>query len=104
MMPEEISVRQWQEMFQAGAFRKGDLTTQELAGWSDFGDPLNSKIVQNLAKVVIGMTDPFVLDNYYVWFKENCPAVGPLYGDVRFHPLSGESGGKYFLVTLDSPH
>lgn len=104
MKPEEISVRQWQEMFQAGAFHKDDLTAQELAGWGDFGDPLNSKIVQNLARVVMGVTDPFILDNYCVLFKENCPAVGPLYGDVRFHPLSGESGGKYFLATLDSPH
>lgn len=104
MTPEEISVRQWQEMFRAGAFHKDDLTAQELAGWSDFYDPLNNKSVQSLAKVVMGITDPFILDNYYVWFKESSPAIGPLYGDVRFHPLSGESGGKYFLVILDSPH
>lgn len=104
MKPEGISVRQWQELYRAGTFEQDDWTAQELAGWGDFGDPLNSKIVQNLAKVVMGITDPFILDNYCVLFKENCPAVGPLYGDVRFHPLSGESGGKYFLATLDSPH
>ena len=103
-MAKEISVRQWQAKFRAGAFNSNDLDTQFQAGWEDFGDPLNNKTVQNLAKVVMGITDPFILDNYSVWFKENCPAVGPLYGDVRFHPLSGESGGKYFLVILDSPH
>ncbi len=103
-MRDEISVRQWQQMFQAGAFHKDDFNARELAGWRDFSSPLNNKIVQNLAKVVMGVTDPFILDNFGIWFKENCPASGPFYGDVRFHPLSGESGGKYFLVILDSPH
>lgn len=103
-MSEEISVRQWQEKFRAGDFNSDSLNIHFQAGWEDFGDPLNNKFVKNLSKVVMGITDPFILDNYYVWFKESYPAVGPLYGDVRFHPLSGESGGKYFLVILDSPH
>ena len=49
----------------------------------------------------MGVTNPFILDNFYIWFKNNAQVAGPLYDDVRFEPISGERDGKYFLVTLD---
>ena len=105
-MQDEISVRQWQEQFRAGGFDSPDVATQCRAGWYDWFCP-DSELtgrLKELAEVVMGITDPSILDNYYVWFKNNCPITGPLYDDVRFEPLSGERDGKYFLVTLDSPH
>ena len=105
-MKDRLSVREWQELFQAGAFDSRDPGVQIRAGWYDWfcGDAALAGRLKRIGKVVAGITEPFILDNYYVWFKNNCPLNGPLYDDVRFEPLSGDRDGKYFLVTKDSPH
>lgn len=105
-MSNNISVREWQKLFQAGEFSDKDSATQICAGWYDWfcsDDALAGRLRQ-IGKVVMGITEPFILDNYYVWFKNNCPVCGPLYDDVRFEPLLGERDGKYFVVSKDSPH
>jgi len=105
-MSNNISVREWQKLFQAGEFSDKDSATQICAGWYDWfcSDEALAGRLKQIGKVVMGITEPFILDNYYVWFKNNCPVCGPLFDDVRFEPLVGERDGKYFVVSKDSPH
>ena len=106
MQEKHISVREWQNQYLAGAFNSTNVAVQCKAGWYDWFCRDNGLLgrLKKLAPAVLGITEPFILDNYYIWFKNNCPLNGPLYDDVRFEPLTGERDGKYFLIALDSPH
>lgn len=104
MNPDEITVRQWQELYRAGAFSRDDQDAQELAGWSDFRNPLNDRRVISLTKLVLSITHPFVLDNYHVFFSEGRPNVGRSYGSVCFFPLAKGRFQCLFSVDLDYPY
>ena len=104
MTEGNIPVRKWQELFRAGAFHKDGYRAPYQAGWDDFYDPLNNKGLQNLSKLVMSITHPFVLDNYHVYFLHHTPAIGPMFGCVYFDLLADERSKKSFRVSLDSPH
>lgn len=101
-----MSVREWQEAYRAGEFDSKDVKVQIQAGWHDWWcrDDALAGHLKKIAPVVLSITEPEILDHFRVWFKNNCPLGGPLYDDVRFEPLEGDRDGRYFMVTLDSPH
>ena len=87
-MSEMLSVRQWQDLFRSGAFQDRSRETQIRAGWYDWfcSDTALAGRLQRIGRVVMGITEPAILDNYYVWFKE------------------GDRCGRYFVVSQDCPY
>ena len=105
-MKDKISIRQWQQLYANGEFSAPDLTTQRRAGWYDWlcKDSSLAGRLKRLSSLVMAIQDPFILDNYYVWFKNYSLMPGELSDDIRFDLLSGERNGRYFLVTVSSPY
>lgn len=83
MENKDRSIREWQEAFNRGEFDGADVDTQIKAGWFDWfcREQSLGRRLERMAKIVMrikgaGKVD---LDHQYVFFKNNCPMVGPLY-------------------------
>lgn len=104
---KEISVREWIRKFNNGDYNDGSFETQVNAGWYDWfcDDDELSERLKKMGNIINKITNDFILDNYYVWFKNNCPASDhPLYDDFRFEPLYDYDKNRdtyYFGVTCD---
>ena len=101
----EMSVRTWQERFRAGDFSSLDRAVQCEAGWRDWfcREENLAGHLKKISTVVMSITEPFILDNYYVWFNNNHTTQGTMYDTAHFAPLDGNRDGKYFVVSLDDP-
>ena len=102
-MEKKLNVKTWIEEFLEGNFDDEDIRVQILAGWYDWfckDSSLKNKTKRmgNIIKKVQagGKID---LENWYIWFKNNCPLNGPLYDDFRFADI--ETGEVQFTIQID---
>lgn len=105
-MNNRISIREWQQKYTNGEFASPDLTTQHRAGWHERLDNpyyLAEKL-KKLARIVMGIKDPFILDHYNVQFNVACHLTGVWNGEIYFDPLEVEQGDSRFSIMVDSPH
>ena len=106
MSEEHISVRQWQALCRSGAFRTSDYFAMEKAGWYNWNCSSESLAgrLKKLAKVVMGVTQPFILDHYFILCRNLSSRFDKLYDEVGFVPLVEADQRKCFWVTLDDPY
>ena len=84
----EISIRQWIENYNSGKYDSQNVKVQCEAGWYDWfckNESLCGKTKRLAPKVKqLAKSSKVDVDNWYVWFKNNCPVFGSLYDDIRF--------------------
>lgn len=101
-MDRKMTIRKWKEKFERGEFSSPDFDTQVAAGWYDWFCNTSSLVnkTKKFYKFIRRINNDFLLDHYYIWFKNNCPCSYGLYDDVRFEVIDKEERcGGYFIIS-----
>ena len=102
----EISIRQWIENYNSGKYDSQDVKVQCEAGWYDWfcrDESLCGKTKRLAPKVKqLAKSSKVDVDNWYVWFKNNCPVFGSLYDDIRFADI--KTGDVIYTIAFVKKH
>lgn len=97
---EEYTVREWVEKYNRKEFEKSDHKTQCKAGWYDWfcSTTVLAGRLKKMGSIIKNIKSDYILDNYRIWFKNNCPACDPLYDDFRLEPLDESRRNQLYIV------
>ena len=102
-MLDRMTLVNWIGSYMVGDFDSADVKTQIKAGWYDWfcKDSSLQKKTQRMGHIIVNLHAGGKVDfnNWYVWFKNNCPLNGPLYDDFRFARI--DDGTVMFTIQLD---
>lgn len=101
-MTNEITVREWIQNFQKGAYNEPTFKTQCDAGWYDWfcRDSSLAGKTKKMGKIISRVKDNSkILDGMYVFFKNSCPIGYPLYDSFKFCDI--ESGDVVYCIDID---
>ncbi|MCR5185169.1 MAG: hypothetical protein K6C32_03715 [Bacilli bacterium] len=102
-MKDRISINEWINKFLSGEFDSQDVRVQIQAGWYDWfcKDSSLANKTKKMGNIVrqVKRGGKVNLNDWYVWFKNNCPLNGPLYDDFRFASL--ETGDVQFTIQIN---
>lgn len=102
MNRDQMTVRQWQETYRAGAYKSRDADIQQAAGWWDWecrNDALAGRL-KKIAPVVMRIKEPLILDGYSVWFSTHRSDRKSLYDNVQFEPLDRAKQDGFFMIYI----
>ena len=89
------TIRTFLKNFEAGDYNSEDVKTQIKAGWYDWfcqDSALRGKTYALTKKLKTIIDSPKInIDTMYVFFKNNCPMVGPLRDDFRICDMKTKS-------------
>ena len=96
----EICIKEWLKAFKEGEFDSKSRFVQIEAGWydwfcSDTALAAKTKMLGGKLATIVG-SPKFDIEKTYVWFKNNCPMVGPLYDDFRIADI--ETGDTMYTI------
>ena len=101
MEKEKLNIKDWIIKFNNKEFKKKDFDTQVKAGWYDWfcSDKSLARKTKNIGNIIKKINNEILLNNYYIFFKNNCPMFGPTYDTFKICRI--DNGEVLYSIDLN---